>query len=168
MPNIRILICKDCQSTETLPDFQGRPDDDVELEYALQKHEYPDRSRHLKGKLFIVDEGVWSHPEAKEKILQKMWQDMGHTGLEPWVYQAVDTLRADAMKCWRGRGRPERCADFHSDKKILTPPTQSERREAGMKKYDKSNPAAQRFLCDYCPMRSVAEQEMRAKQGLYD
>lgn len=168
MPNVRILICKDCQTTEVIPDFQGRPSDDVELEYACAKHEYPDRTRHLAGKLFVVDEGVWSNSEAKDQILKKMWQEMGHTGMEPWVYQAIDTLRADAMTCWRGRGRPERCADFHSEKKILTPPTQADRRAAGVQKYDKSNPTVQRYLCDYCPMRSVAEQQVRKQQGLYD
>lgn len=168
MSNIRILICKDCQSTETLPDFQGRPADDVELEYACSKHAYPDGTRHLGGRLFTVDETVWNNREARDEILKQMWQKMGHTGLEPWVYQAVDTLRADAMQCWRDRLRPTRCADFHSDKKILTPPTRAERKSEGMPKWDKNNRAAQRYLCDYCPMRSVAEQEVRAKQGLYE
>lgn len=168
MGNVRILICKDCQSTEVIPDFHGDPFYDAELEYACSKHQYPDGQRHLGGRLFSVDEDVWKNTDAREQVLKRVWQEMGHTGMEPWVYQAVETLRADAMQCWQKRGRPETCSDFHSDKKILLPPTAAERKEAGMKKYDRANPSAQRYLCDYCPMRSVAEQKVRAQQGLYD
>ncbi|KJK56232.1 hypothetical protein [Saccharothrix sp. ST-888] len=167
MATIRILICQDCQTTETLPPYEGDPRNDTALEYATSKHAYPNGDRHF-GRLYgPVEAGVWDNREAREEILKQLWQREGHTGMEPWVYQAVDTLKADAMQCWRSRQRPETCSDFHSSKKLLVPPTARDRKSEGLAKWDRANPGAQRYLCDYCPIRSVAEQQVRRQQGLY-
>lgn len=168
MSNIRLLLCRDCKTTEVLPEYQGDPRSDSVLEYAASKHQYPNGERHF-GRLYPVngvDEDRWhNNSEVREQILKKVWQEEGHTGLEPWVYSAVDTLKDDAMKCWKTRLMPESCSDFHSDKKLLTPPTAADRKSEGMPKWNKAGP--QRYLCDYCPIRSVAEQKVRKAQGLY-
>lgn len=171
MPRIRLLLCKDCRSTEVLPDYQGDPRGDSVLEYAAAKHAYPNGERHF-GRLYPlegVDEHRWhSNSEVRDEILKRVWQEEGATGLEPWVYQAVDTLKADAMQCWRSRNRPETCSDFHSDKKLILPPTAGERKAEGLPKWSKKSPSSQRYLCDYCPIRSVNEQKVRMKLGLYE
>ncbi|WP_369042178.1 hypothetical protein [Streptomyces sp. Midd1] len=171
MTQIRLLLCKDCHTTEVLPAYQGDPRGDSVLEYAVAKHAYPNGERHF-GRLYPidgVDEDRWhSSAEIRDEILKRVWQQEGATGMEPWVYQAVDTLKADAMQCWRSRHRPETCSDFHSEKKLITPPTAGDRKAEGLPKWDKSNPTNQRYLCDYCPIRSVAEQKVRARRGLYE
>ncbi|MFE6745903.1 hypothetical protein ACFVGM_08640 [Kitasatospora purpeofusca] len=168
MSTIRLLVCRDCRSAETIPDYHGDPKDDSTLEYAAAKHAYPNGERHF-GRLYGgISEAQWGNSETQREILKRVWQEEGHTGMDPWVYQAMDTLRADAMQCWRERRRPETCADFHSDTKILVPPTAAERRSEGLPKWSKRNPHQQRYLCDYCPIRSVAEQKVRRQQGLYD
>ncbi|WP_167503124.1 hypothetical protein [Streptomyces malaysiensis] len=170
MSRIRLLLCKDCRSAEVLPDYQGDPHGDTVLEYATAKHAYSNGERHL-GRLYPVDgvdEDRWhSSPDIRDGILKRVWQEEGATGMEPWVYQAVNTLKADAMQCWRSRHRPETCSDFHSEKKRLVPPTAADRKSEGMPKWDTHNSSAQRYLCDYCPIRSVNEQKMRHKLGLY-
>jgi hypothetical protein len=166
MPNIRLLICKNCETTEVVPWYEGDPSYDSALEYCMSKHEFPSGDRHF-GQLYTVDEDQYNREESRTEILKQIWQRHGHTGMDPWVYQVTDQLKHDAFECWRTRLRPETCSDFHSDKKILVPPTARERKEEGMKKWDTSNPAAQRYLCDYCPIRSVAEQQVRTKRGLY-
>lgn len=166
MANLRLLVCYDCKSTDIVSDYEGDPAHDTALEYCTDKHRFPNNEKHF-GKLFKVDEDTWNHSEAREEILRQLWKKAGHTGLEPWVYQFTDQLKTDAMACWSSRKCPDTCSDFHSDKKILVPPTADERKAEGMKKWDKSNPAAQRYLCDYCPIRSIVEQKIRAKRGLY-
>ncbi|MET7525652.1 hypothetical protein ACFYSJ_26175 [Streptomyces sp. NPDC005248] len=171
MTQVRLLLCKDCHSTEVLPHFEGDPRQDTVLEYAVAKHQYPNGERHF-GRLYPVEgveEDRWhSDSSARDEILKRVWQEEGATGMEPWVCQAVDTLKDDAMQCWRSRNRPETCSDYHSDKNLLTPPTAGDRKSEGLPKWNKSNPSGQRYLCDYCPIRSVNEQRMRAKLGLYE
>ncbi|MFE5853248.1 hypothetical protein ACFQ61_08510 [Streptomyces sp. NPDC056500] len=171
MTRIRLLLCKDCHSTEVLTHYEGDPRGDTVLDYVVAKHRHPNGEPHI-GRLYPVegvDEDRWHNDtSAREEILKSVWQQEGATGMEPWVYQAVDTLKDDAMQCWRSRNRPETCSDFHSEKKILTPPTAADRRSERLPKWNKSNPAGQRYLCDYCPIRSVNEQKVRAKLGLYE
>lgn len=167
MPTLRLLVCRDCQSTDVLADFDGDPSHDSALEYVISKHEYPNGERHF-GRLYRgIDEAQWNRPETQREILKQIWQQEGHTGMDPWVYQAMDTLKADAMQCWRTRLRPKTCSDFHSDKKVLLPPTAADRKSEGLPKWSTKNAHAQRYLCDYCPIRSVAEQKVRKAQGLY-
>lgn len=170
MGAIRILVCLDCRTTEVLPEYRGDPQYDSELTYAADKHKDATGEPH-RGRLYPIQgidmDGWNASSDKRDEILKRIWQEHGHTGLEPWVYAAKETLKADAMQCFEQHLRPENCADFHSSKKVLVPPTASERREVGAQKWDKNNPHLQRYLCDYCPMRSVAQTKVWNKLGLY-
>src|ERR1044071_2138729 len=162
---MRVLICRDCQTTEELPHFDGDPRDDSTLEYAVQKHRYPNGEAHF-GKLFRdIKASHWGREDIRKDLLKRIWETQGYTGLEPWVYSSVNTLKEDAAKCWQERQRPKRCADFHSDKKRLTPPTQEARRDADLGKY-KASPGPSRYLCDYCVCRMQVEYEINEKRDV--
>lgn len=164
--SVRLLICRDCQSTEVLPEYEGNPDYDDALTYATEKHAYPNGERHF-GRLYgPVTDAQWDNREIREELLRRIWQQEGHTGMEPWVYATMETLKADAMQCWRSRLRPETCSDYRSDKKRLVPPTQNERKDAGVGKYTAS-PQHTQYLCNYCPINSMVEQKVRAARGMY-
>jgi hypothetical protein len=162
---MRILICHDCRSTEELPHFEGDSRNDYTLEYATQKHRFPNGEQH-KGKLFRdIKVKHWESEDIRKDLLKRIWATQGFTGLEPWVYSSVNTLKEDAMDCWSKRGRPQRCGDFHSEKKKLVPPSQNERGDAGLGKY-KASPGQTRYLCDYCVCRMQVENEINEKRDV--
>jgi len=39
---IRLLVCRDCKSIEELPDYEGRPSDDLLLNISVEKHPQQD------------------------------------------------------------------------------------------------------------------------------
>lgn len=167
MSTIRVLVCRDCQSTEVLPDYAGDPGRDDTLIYATEKHQYPNGEMHF-GRLYgSITEKDWKNRETRDEILRRIWQQEGHTGFEPWVYSTFETLKADAMQCWRSRLRPETCADYRSEGKRLVPPTAEARKSEGMGKY-RASPQHTQYLCNYCPINSVVEQKIRKERGMYD
>lgn len=167
MSVIRVLICRDCRSTEVLPDFKGDPSHDDALIYATEKHAYPNGEKHF-GRLYgDIAEAQWNKRDTRDEILRRIWQEEGHTGMEPWVYSTFETLKLDAMQCWRSRLRPESCSDYRSDKKRLVPPTAADRKSEGIGKYRASTKHTQ-YLCNYCPINSIVEQKVREARGMYD
>lgn len=166
MAKIRLLVCRDCHTSEVLPDYEGNPDNDDALIYATSKHAYPNGEKHF-GRLYRdIDEAKWGNTEVRSELLKSIWKEEGYTGFEPWVYDTMETLKADAMACWRSRQRPETCADFRSEKKRLVPPTAEARKSEGMGRY-KASPKHQQYLCSYCPIQAVAEQKVRESRGMY-
>lgn len=166
MANVRVLICRDCQSTEVLPDYDGDPAQDEALIYTAGKHQYPNGEMHF-GRLYgNIAEEKWQNRETHDEILRRIWQQEGHTGFDPWVYDTLETLKADAMQCWEKRLRPATCSDYRSESKRLVPPTADARKAEGMGKY-KASPQHTQYLCNYCPINSVVEQRVRKQRGLY-
>jgi len=166
-PRVRVLICKDCMTAEELPNFEGRPENDFALKAALEPHRTPDGEPH-RGRLYAgILQKLWRNPERRKAFVKQIWDGEGGqtTGMDPWVYNTVETLKEDAMACWKGRNSPIRCGDFHSDEKRLAPPTAEERKDAALGRYNpKKKGAGQvRFLCDYCVCRSQVEHEINAK-----
>lgn len=166
MAKIRVLICRDCRSNEVLPDYEGDPARDEALIYATEKHQYPTGEKHYGDLYGGVTEEQWKNDETRDEILRRIWQNEGHTGFDPWVYDTMETLKADAMLCWEKRLRPTTCADYRSESKRLVPPTADARRASGMGKYKASAQHTQ-YLCNYCPINSVVEQKVRKRRGLY-
>lgn len=164
MAYIRLLICQDCRSTEVLPDYRGNPEDDATLIYTTEKHCYPNGEKHFGRMYGPLLETQWEHEEVRGEILRRIWREQGHTGMEPWVYDTMETLKADAMQCWRSRLRPDSCSDYRSDKKRLVPPTAADRKSEGMGKYQAS-PKYTQYLCNYCPINSMVEQKIREARG---
>lgn len=174
-PEIRLLVCSKCETIEVLDDYTGPPERaeefDTILNIATEKHkDGVERIPHV-GQLFRVKQSAWNSPEAQEQVRQQIiarFDPNAETGLGSAAYAVMDTFKDDAMTCWAKHSRNPACSDYKSDKMIITPDTQSERREAGLAKFDAHNPATQKHLCDYCPVHSLVQQMQRKKAGLYD
>jgi hypothetical protein len=171
---IRLLVCSQCKTIEVLDDYTGPPERadeyDVILNVSLEKHrDGVERIPHI-GQMFRVPRSDWENPGAQAEIEKQIREKFegGETGLGSSAYATLDTFREDAMTCWHQHNRTEDCGDYKSDAKQLVPDTQDVRREAGLRKFDKSNPATKRFLCEYCPVHSLVQQKQRLKAGMYD
>lgn len=162
---VRLLVCTTCHSVDEVVDFQGDPGADLTLEMATRKHTFANGESHEFGKLYRMQVRLWSREDIKQDILKRVWANSGYTGMEPWVYSSVNTLKGDAYQCWKSKLKPKRCADFHSDSKRLTPPTQEERGDVGAPQYRTKKLAAGsvRYLCDYCVCRMQVEHEINSK-----
>lgn len=162
---VRLVICLTCHSVDEAVDFQGDPGADLPLEMVTRKHMFPNGDSHEFAKLHRMLARQWNKEEIRQDVLKRLWAQQGYTGMEPWVYANVNTLKSDAYKCWTSRLKPKRCADFHDESKRLTPPTRDERKDAGLGKYRTKKLAAGqvRFLCDYCVCRMQVENEINLK-----
>jgi hypothetical protein len=173
---VRLLVCANCKTIEVLDDYTGpqeRADEyDVVLNVALEKHKDGVERRPHVGQMFRVQEADWLTPVNQEQIREQViakFDPNAETGLGAAAYAMRDTFREDAMTCWtRDHNRNPGCPDYMSDTKRLVPGTDAERKEAGIPKFDKHNPATQRFLCEYCPVHSLVQQSKRKKAGMYD
>lgn len=150
---MRVLVCRTCRNLEELPDFQGRPEDDVFLNYVVQEH--PD---HM-GQLFRLPIGIWLIEEARNTLIkQLMGHNEGLAAFDPKFYEVRNTFKEDALICYKAHRRPKGgCPDFNSDKKLLFPETKAERKDAGIS--TKERPAI--HLCSFCPVRLYYEKKVR-------
>lgn len=171
---VRLLACQNCRTIEVLDDYTGPPEMaerfDVILNLALEKHrDGVERRAHI-GNLMRVSKKAWDNPNVQETLRQQIVAGMegGETGLGSEAYALRDTFREDAMTCWEQHLRTPTCSDYKDPSKLLVPNTSAERKEAGIAKFDKSNPHTQRFLCEYCPVHSLVQQAARKRAGLYD
>lgn len=162
--HIRLLQCLDCRSLETLPDFDGNPDYDDALIYALKPHRFPNGDEH-GGHLMKVETKYWNDPAVRATIESQIREKSGHTGLDSEFYATKDTYGQDALRCFQKHHRNPECNDYHSDSKRLTPSTAEARKEAGLPRY--SAAGQDRYLCDFCPVSSMVAQAERARRGMY-
>jgi hypothetical protein len=175
-PEIRLLLCGQCKTIEPLDDYTGpleRAEEfDVILNAAVARHQDGvERIPHAPAQMFRVRESAWNNPEAQQQIRAQLvarFDPDAETGLGAEAYALRDNFRADAMTCWAQHNRTPACSDYKSDAKQIVPQTQHERKEAGLKKFDRANPSTKRYLCEYCPVHSLVQQSQRAKAGLYD
>jgi len=156
-PKVRILQCFDCGTLEELPDFDGPPEYDVLLEFALSHHETGGH-RHV-GKLYDVEERVWRMTSLRDQIIEQMkGGSKGLAAFDPAFYTVRDTFKEDAMLCFNLHLRPqEGCGDYRSDRKRLLPDTKAERKEVGLS----MESAPKRWLCDFCPVSAYYERKRR-------
>ena len=71
------------------------------------------------------------------------------------------------MTCYSDHMRPKgQCPDYKSDKKLLKPETNAERKEAGLEKYERTG-GPKVYLCDFCPVKSFNMEKHNTKMGLY-
>ena len=174
-PEIRLLVCGVCKTVEVLDDYTGpqeRADEfDVVLNVALEKHrDGVERIPHF-GQMFRVRKSSWDIPEAQDQIRRQVvakFDPDAETGLGSEAYALRDNFKDDAFSCWEDHRRTPTCGDYKSDAKKLVPDTAAERKDAGVGKFDTSNPATQRWLCEYCPVHSLVQQMQKKKAGLYE
>jgi hypothetical protein len=164
-PMIRLLVCRDCKTIEEMPDFDGDPRDDVLLNILVQRHQQP--VEHT-GLLFKFPVKYWAVPKVQEEIVKQIRG--GSEGLDAFqknFYATKMTFAEDAMSCYSEHNRPKgQCADYKSDKKILKPETTSERKEAGLSKYEATS-GPKVYLCDFCPVKSFNMEMHNKEKGLY-
>lgn len=174
-PELRLLACTTCKTIEVLDDYTGpqeRAEEfDVVLNVALEKHrDGVERVPHV-GQIFRVSEAEWAKADVQDQIRRQIIDRLdphAETGLGSEAYALRDNFREDAMACWEQHLRTPACSDYKSEAKQLVPDTAGERKEAGLTKFDRHNPATQRFLCEYCPVHSLVQQAARRKAGLYE
>lgn len=160
----RVLRCDICRTLEPLPDYEGDPDGDHLLRRLLEGHRYPDGTEHF-GLLYRVETKHWDSPSVREEIIRRIQEASGHTGLDSEFYSVKATFEHDALACWQKHHRNSYCNEYKSDRKLLTPDTKAERKEAGLGKYQKeANP---RYLCEYCPVHVLVVEAARWKAGQY-
>jgi hypothetical protein len=163
-PHIRLLVCRNCKTIEELPDYQGRPSDDLLLNISVEKHQKPDP--HI-GLLFRFPLKFWVVPKIREEIIKQIGS--GSSGLDVFGTQFYETKMAfhdDAMKCYNQHLRPKgQCPDYKSEKKMLKPTTDAERKDVGLGKAGEKGPKI--YLCDFCPVKSFNMKKFNEKKGLY-
>ena len=160
---IRLLVCRTCKSAEELPDFEGRPEDDVLLNIAVERHQKPEP--HL-GQLFKFPLKYWVREDVKESIMNQIRQG-GSSGLDVFgtnFYETKSIFAEDAMNCWKLHNRTTDCSDYKHDRKILKPGTERDRKDAGMN----PNGAKVIYLCDFCPVKSIVQKKAFTKAKLYE
>lgn len=167
-PKIRILYCWNCKSIEELPDFEGRPEDDLLLEIIIEPHQTTGVPH--KGTLFKIPVGIWSVQSQREEIIKQMREQIsgGLANLDPDYYTTKATFYEDAMKCYSTHLRPkDSCGDWKSESKRLLPKTDAMRKEAGLMTA-KQSAGTRVYLCDFCPVKSVVMTKQRKSAGMYN
>lgn len=172
---VRVLVCGECKTYEELPDFEGPPEYDEMLAVAVAKHQHgTGRTKipHAPATLFKAKEREWKSERVREETIRQVQNAMdpnSTTGLDSSAYEMVDNFRADAMACFERHNRNPACSDYKSPEKRLVPDTRRERLDLGLNpKYDAKNPHLTKYLCDYCPVKSMVQQAAFKKAGLYD
>lgn len=167
-PWLRILICSICKSIDELPDWQGRPEEDVLLNITVERH-VAKHGETESGQLCRFPLPLWTIPKYKEMILQQI-KDRGSSGLDVYgtnFYQTKSQFGEDAMTCWGLHNRPAgQCPDYKSEKKLLKPDTKLERKDAGLSAPGTSGPKI--YLCDFCPVKSYNMKKYNQEHGLYN
>ena len=163
-PMIRILVCRNCKTIEELPDYDGDPATDTLLNILVSKHQKP--VEHV-GLLLKFPFKYWAVPKIQEEIIKQIRG--GSEGLDAFqtnFYATKNQFAEDAMSCFRDHNRPKgQCADYKSDKKLLKPDTDAERKDAGLDKAGKTGPKV--YLCDFCPVKSYNMTQFNKEKGLY-
>jgi hypothetical protein len=162
--HIRLLQCMTCTTLEVLPDYEGRPEDDVLLNVLISRHRYPDGNEHF-GALHRVEEKHWANADHRKEIEKRISEasQNGTTGFAPSYYHAKDTFKEDAMTCWKQHNRAPGCNDYKSEKKLLKPDTKQDRKEVGL-----GEARTKVYLCDFCPVKSLVQEAHFKKLGLYN
>lgn len=159
---VRLLLCFECKTTEQIPDYEGPSAADDTLTYAIHPHKYPTGTPH-NGQLMRVEKKHWDSPSTRRAIENQIRESAGHTGLDTEFYATKDTLAEDAMKCWAAHNRNPGCSDYKSSKKRLSAGTDHERKKMGLLPL-----ASKTYLCDFCPVKSIVQQKVFEKRGLYN
>ena len=162
-PQIRLLVCRTCKSAEELPDFEGRPEDDVLLQITVERHQNPEP--HI-GQLYKFPVKYWVRPDVKESIMNQIKEGIA-PGLDVFgtnFYETKSQFGEDAMQCWSLHNRTTDCSDYKHSRKILKPKTQQDRRDAGL------DPTGAKtiYLCDFCPVKSIVQKKAFNKAKLYE
>jgi hypothetical protein len=167
---IRLLSCLQCKTLEELPDYEGHPDGDVLLADTIERH-HTDRATGTKhiGNLIKIPKAAWDVKSEREQILDQIREALngGETGLGRSFYALKNNYQDDAMKCFKQHSRNPQCGDYMSKSKQLgaAEDVKEAWSDAGKKRPKDFGP--KQFLCQFCPVHSMAVSALREKKGLY-
>jgi len=163
-PQIRILYCFSCKSIEEIPDYEGRPEDDVFLQLSTERH--ASSGIPHTGHLFKVAVKLWSVESIRKQIIKQIHVGSGGLSeLDPEYYNSKSTFSEDALRCYATHLRPrESCPDYGNEKKRLVPNTNADRKELGMPTVAETG-GPKVYLCQFCPIHSVIVSKKRALRG---
>jgi len=106
-------------------------------------------------------------PKIQAEIVKQI--KGGSEGLDAFqtnFYATKNQFAEDAMSCYSDHNRPKgQCSDYKSDKKLLKPDTDAERKYAGLEKAGKTGPKV--YLCDFCHVKSFNMTKSNEHKGLY-
>lgn len=170
-PMMRLLKCMKCKSIEEIPGYEGPEGgkNTVEYDHVLRFFIDQHLDKGCKRDDFVeydLPVKFWMIPTVKESIEKQLKE--GATGLDVFgteFYATKNNLTSDAMSCWMAHMQTKDCDDYKSDKKLLVPDTDKERKEAGLEKAGVSGPKV--YLCDYCPVKSIVQKKAYEKKGYY-
>lgn len=165
-PQIRLLFCFVCQTLEELPDYEGRPEDDVLLNITLERHTIATIPH--TGHLFKVAVKLWAVDSIRQQIIKQIRVGSGGMSeIDPTYYESKSTFSEDALRCYSAHLRPsDGCPDYLDDSKRLLPKTDKERKELGMPSVRETG-GPKVYLCQFCPIHSVVTQKKRTIRGDY-
>lgn len=168
-----LLVCYTCKTIEEAPytktgkylgDGKYDQSDNPFLPIILEPHE---KDGHV-GRLFDIDAFFWMTEKGKKSTVEQIKQQLlgGSSGLDVFgtdFYNVKDNYSQDAMSCFALHNRPQgQCSDYKSDRKVLTPATNAERKEAGLAKSK-----VKIYLCDFCPVKMYNQKKAYTEKGLY-
>ena len=163
----RILVCRECESTELLPLYDGPSEleaQDPILDNLVRRHVQKHGALNPEGAALLVaseeickcrdckgrNGTIWqAHGTAIMKGLGERW-----TGFHPEHYATIDTYREDALRCYNIHRRPKGtdCIDWEADHRRVTPDDWKGREV---------------YLCAFCPVNSAVETAKRHLKGQY-
>lgn len=170
---INLLICYTCKTIEEIPyTYDGEYIDNGRYDQSNNPFIEPVASPHdkkgCKGRLADTDKFYWLSQKGRKQVVDELVKQFttGSTGLDAFgtdFYNVKATFSNDAMNCYALHMRPkDGCSDYKSDKKILKPGTDAERKELGM---GASN--VKSYLCDFCVVKSTVQKKFYTAKGFY-
>jgi hypothetical protein len=171
---LNLVVCYTCKTIEEAPytktgeylgDGKYKQDDNPFLPPLIDWH---GEQGHV-GRIFDCDSFLWMSEKGRKETVEQIKQQLlgGSTGLNVFgtdFYNVKATFTSDAGNCYNLHMRPKgKCDDYKSDKKILKPQTEAERKELGL---GKSN--VKTYLCDFCVVKSFVQKKVYTEKGLYN
>ena len=158
-PYFRLLVCRTCKTIDELPPAEEDPNN-VLLQITVERH----GENHI-GLLYNVPALIWMSEKMRPSIIEQIQQ--GSTGLDAFgtnFYQTRMQFGEDAMTCYAQHNKPKgQCPDYKSEKKVLKPGTEKERKAEGL-----GTPTGPKvYLCDFCPVKSFNMKKANESKGLY-
>ena len=170
---MRLLYCRTCASAEEIPDLGrdlGDGEVDPYVEPLVLRHTERDPMGHGDASMMTspfrlahVDDEEWAN--NRKGVIQQLNESNKSVGLDSWVYEAVDTYKVDAGRCYKEHGRPkEGCIDWWDDSKRIGRPT-GVGKQALKENYKTGD--SDPHLCQFCPVASYVQTQVNFKKGLY-
>lgn len=180
---VRLLLCRRCETVEELPDYAGPADEDFLLQHVVARHQRctpggaqvggQDPTEALQGDraLARVERKHWNAPETRQQILAQL--GVAATGFEQKFYDVRNTFQEDALKCYAKHMRPkDGCIDYKEQayevgNALLTEDERKARTQSGLLLRHDKQTQKKVYLCDFCPVKSKVQEKVFKKRGLY-